>query len=138
MRDAQDDLEYLSKGLPPTKNKFDMVAMAEYWIKRCVEQEEKINDISRRLQDNGFEEAETNGVWRRITNAYGELESFMCECGRQSMEASNYCPNCGGKMMAKPTKTWKELQENLSYCNLYKRKGVTACYGCKEDCKHKK
>lgn len=35
-------------------------------------------------------------------------------------------------------KTWKELQENLSYCNLYKREGGKVCYGCKENCKHKK
>ncbi len=36
------------------------------------------------------------------------------------------------------SKTWKELQIRLSYCNLYKRIGSTACYGCKENCKHAK
>lgn len=38
------------------------------------------------------------GKWEAIVNAYGELEGFLCECGRQSMEASNYCPSCGKKM----------------------------------------
>lgn len=38
------------------------------------------------------------GTWERMENAYGELEGFICRCGRQSNEASKYCPNCGRKM----------------------------------------
>ena len=40
-----------------------------------------------------------NGTWERIENPYGELEGFICECGHQSDSASNYCSNCGRKML---------------------------------------
>lgn len=43
-------------------------------------------------------EAQQHGIWERIENPYGELEGFICECGRQSDSASNYCSNCGRKM----------------------------------------
>ncbi len=35
-------------------------------------------------------------------------------------------------------KTWRELQENLSYCNLAKREGHRACHACEQKCKHSK
>ena len=37
------------------------------------------------------------GKWERMTNPYGDLEGFMCACGRTSQSADNYCPNCGAK-----------------------------------------
>jgi len=39
-----------------------------------------------------------NGAWERMENPYGELEGFMCECGHQSVAATNYCSNCGRNM----------------------------------------
>lgn len=36
--------------------------------------------------------------WQPIVNAFGELTEFLCDCGRGSQEASNYCPDCGAKM----------------------------------------
>jgi hypothetical protein len=47
------------------------------------------------------------GTWERMENAYKELEGFMCVCGRQSDEASNYCPNCGRKMSGGEKKSHK-------------------------------
>ena len=43
-------------------------------------------------------ESQQHGEWERMENAYGELEGFMCVCGRQSNEASKFCPSCGRKM----------------------------------------
>ena len=39
-----------------------------------------------------------HGSWEPITNAYGDLEGWICACGRESKERSNYCPHCGAKM----------------------------------------
>lgn len=39
--------------------------------------------------------------WKEIRNAYGELEGWLCECGRESKIKENYCPNCGAKMGGK-------------------------------------
>ena len=40
-----------------------------------------------------------HGEWKAIINAYGEYEGWIHEdCGRQTEEACNYCPNCGTKM----------------------------------------
>ena len=40
------------------------------------------------------------GYWEMIYNAYDELESFMChDCGHTVMGSSNYCPECGRKML---------------------------------------
>lgn len=40
-----------------------------------------------------------HGKWIAIKNPYGKIEGWMHEdCGRQSDEASEYCPNCGAKM----------------------------------------
>ena len=39
-----------------------------------------------------------HGRWEPIIDAYGELEGWICACGRESKEMSNYCPNCGAKM----------------------------------------
>lgn len=36
--------------------------------------------------------------WEPIVDAYGELKEFICDCGRGSSGASNYCPDCGTKM----------------------------------------
>lgn len=40
-----------------------------------------------------------HGKWTPIVNVYGRLEGWLhIECGRQTNEISNYCPNCGAKM----------------------------------------
>ena len=39
-----------------------------------------------------------HGHWAEIRNAYGELEGYLCECGREVKSKDNYCPNCGAKM----------------------------------------
>lgn len=40
-----------------------------------------------------------HGKWTPIVNVYGRLEGWLhIECGRQTNEMSNYCPNCGAKM----------------------------------------
>ena len=36
--------------------------------------------------------------WEPITDPYGNLEGWLCSCGRETKEMSNYCPNCGAKM----------------------------------------
>lgn len=36
--------------------------------------------------------------WETIYNAYGEIEGWICECGREVKSKDNYCPSCGGKM----------------------------------------
>ena len=33
-----------------------------------------------------------------IINPYGELEGWICKCGRESSAKENYCPNCDAKM----------------------------------------
>lgn len=44
-----------------------------------------------------------HGQWEPIINAYGDLEGWICACGRASKELSKYCPNCGAIMDG-----WKE------------------------------
>lgn len=39
-----------------------------------------------------------HGRWEPIMDAYGDLEGWICACGRESKEMSKYCPNCGAKM----------------------------------------
>ena len=41
-----------------------------------------------------------HGKWETITDPYGRIEGWLCECGRESKEKCNYCPNCGEKMDA--------------------------------------
>lgn len=36
--------------------------------------------------------------WETITDPYGRIEGWLCECGRESKEKCNYCPYCGAKM----------------------------------------
>lgn len=33
--------------------------------------------------------------WERITDAYGNTEGFLCECGHMDNSASNFCKYCG-------------------------------------------
>lgn len=39
-----------------------------------------------------------HGRWEPIIDPYGDLEGWICNCGRESKEMCNYCPNCGAKM----------------------------------------
>ncbi len=39
-----------------------------------------------------------HGKWEEIKNAYGELEGWLCKCGREVKSKENYCPNCGARM----------------------------------------
>lgn len=39
-----------------------------------------------------------HGHWEPIISPYGEIEGWICGCGRETKEMSNYCPNCGAKM----------------------------------------
>lgn len=39
-----------------------------------------------------------HGHWEPIIDPYGNLEGWICGCGRESKEMCNYCPNCGAKM----------------------------------------
>lgn len=59
------------------------------WNRAC----EKIQDAP--TVDN---ELVRHGHWEEIRNAYGELEGWLCECGREVKSKYNYCPNCGAKM----------------------------------------
>lgn len=36
--------------------------------------------------------------WGLNVDPYGDLKEFICDCGRSSESASNYCPSCGTKM----------------------------------------
>lgn len=39
-----------------------------------------------------------HGRWEEIRNPYGELEGWLCKCGREVTSYDNYCPSCGAKM----------------------------------------
>lgn len=39
-----------------------------------------------------------HGKWEEIRNANGELEGWLCKCGREVKSKENYCPNCGARM----------------------------------------
>ena len=38
------------------------------------------------------------GRWEEIRNAYGEIEGWICTCGREVKCKDNFCPNCGADM----------------------------------------
>lgn len=40
------------------------------------------------------------GRWEEIRNAYGEIEGWICTCGREVKCKDNFCPNCGADMRA--------------------------------------
>ncbi len=42
-----------------------------------------------------------HGEWEEIRNAYGEIEGWLCKCGREVKSKENYCPACGAKMDGK-------------------------------------
>lgn len=37
--------------------------------------------------------------WEVMRDPYGEIEGFLCSCGHESLSASNYCPECGARMV---------------------------------------
>lgn len=39
-----------------------------------------------------------HGRWEEIRDPYGNLEGWLCECGREVKSKDNYCPNCGAPM----------------------------------------
>lgn len=39
-----------------------------------------------------------HGRWEEVRDAYGNLEGWLCECGREVKSKDNYCPNCGTLM----------------------------------------
>lgn len=39
-----------------------------------------------------------HGRWEEVRDAYGKLEGWLCECGREVKSKDNYCPNCGARM----------------------------------------
>ena len=39
-----------------------------------------------------------HGRWEEVRDAYGNLEGWLCECGREVKSKDNYCPNCGALM----------------------------------------
>lgn len=39
-----------------------------------------------------------HGRWKEVRDAYGKLEGWLCECGREVKSKDNYCPNCGARM----------------------------------------
>jgi hypothetical protein len=70
------------------------------------------------------------GIWERMINPFGELEGFMCECGHQSLAATNYCSNCGRKMHG-----GEAAEKALSpICNTTK----LPCAECNPCCEHRK
>lgn len=42
-----------------------------------------------------------HGRWEEVRDAYGNLEGWLCECGREVKSKDNYCPNCGALMDGK-------------------------------------
>ena len=68
------------------------------------------------------------GIWERMINPFGELEGFMCECGHQSLAATNYCSNCGRKMHG-----GEAAEKALPTCNVTK----LPCAGCNPVCEHR-
>lgn len=53
------------------------------------------------------------GEWERIMDPYGELEGFLCKCGRQSCSADNFCSSCGMAMSKKAIDIVMERLERL-------------------------
>ena len=39
-----------------------------------------------------------HGRWEEIRDPYGNLEGWLCECGREVKSKDNYCPSCGVRM----------------------------------------
>ena len=39
-----------------------------------------------------------HGRWEEIRDSYGNLEGWLCECGREVKSKDNYCPSCGVRM----------------------------------------
>lgn len=39
-----------------------------------------------------------HGKWEEIRDPYGNIEGWLCQCGRKVISKYNYCPNCGAKM----------------------------------------
>ena len=39
-----------------------------------------------------------HGRWEEVRDAYGKLEGWLCECGREVKSKDNYRPNCGARM----------------------------------------
>lgn len=39
-----------------------------------------------------------HGKWEKIRNPYGNIEGWLCGCGREVKSKDKYCPNCGVKM----------------------------------------
>lgn len=39
-----------------------------------------------------------NKEWKAIISPDGNIEGWICECGRESKEMSKYCPSCGARM----------------------------------------
>lgn len=39
-----------------------------------------------------------HGKWEEIRDPYGNLEGWLCECGREVKIKDNFCPNCGTRM----------------------------------------
>ncbi len=48
-----------------------------------------------------------HGEWEEIRNAYGEIEGWLCKCGREVKSKENYCPKCGARMDSKKQKEVK-------------------------------
>ena len=42
-----------------------------------------------------------HGRWEEVRDAYGNLEGWLCECGREVKSKDNYCPHCGALMDGK-------------------------------------
>lgn len=39
-----------------------------------------------------------HGRWEEIRDPYGNLEGWLCECGREVKIKDDFCPSCGARM----------------------------------------
>ena len=70
-------------------------------IRMCLEAAAAITDLlveNQSMRNAADVSPVRHGRWETITDPYGRIEGWLCECGRESKEKCSYCPNCGAKM----------------------------------------
>lgn len=87
------DLEELQK-YPIRRDHYDAKNGNEHFVNGI----ESLMEYAEALHTINPKDLRAKGRWDTIRNAYGDIEGWLCQCGRESKSKDNYCPNCGAKM----------------------------------------